>query len=66
MRDKPIEISQGSPGSLSVALPSPFTKIGGGGRYGYTQGKAKHGSLPELLYQRQRHLEVGNQITSHT
>ena len=31
MRDKPIEISQGSLGSLSVTLPSPFTKMGGGG-----------------------------------
>ena len=31
MRDKPIEISQGSLGSISVALPSPFTKMGGGG-----------------------------------
>ena len=32
MRDKPIEISQGSLGSLSVALPSPFNKMGGGGK----------------------------------
>ena len=30
MRDKLIEISQGSLGSLSVTLPSPFTKMGGG------------------------------------
>ena len=31
MRDKPIEISQGSLGSLSVAVPSPSPKVGGGG-----------------------------------
>ena len=30
MRDKPIEISQGSLGSLSVAVPSPSPKVGGG------------------------------------
>ena len=30
MRDKPIEKSQGSLGSLSVAVPSPM--VGGGGR----------------------------------
>ena len=31
MRDKPIEISQGSLGNLSVAVPSPSPKVGGGG-----------------------------------
>ena len=30
MRDKPIEISQGSLGSLRVAVPSPFPKVVGG------------------------------------
>ena len=34
MRDKPIEISQGSLGNLSVAVPSPSPKVGGGGREG--------------------------------
>ena len=58
MRDKPIEISQGSLGSLRVAVPSPSPKVGGG------EGTAKHGTLPEFLYQ--RHLEVGDQVTGHT
>ena len=49
MRDKPIEILQGSLGSLSIAVPSP---------------SAKHGTLPEFLYQSQ--LEVGDQVTGHT
>ena len=54
MRDKPIEKSQGSLGSLcSRTLPH-----GGGG------GTAQHGTLPELLYQSQ--LEVGDQVTGHT
>ena len=57
MRDKPIEKSQGSLGSLSVAVPSPM--VGGGG-----EGTAKHGTLPEFLYQSQ--LEVGDQVTGHT
>ena len=30
MRDKPIEISQGSLGSLRVAVPAPSPKVGGG------------------------------------
>ena len=34
MRDKPIEISQGSLGSLRVAVPSPFPNVGGEGRGG--------------------------------
>ena len=55
MRDKPIAKSQGSLGSLSVAVPSPM--VGGG-------GTAQHGTLPELLYQSQ--LEVGDQVTGHT
>ena len=54
MRDKPIEISQGSLGSLSVAVGG-----GGGG-----EGTAKHETLPEFLYQ--RHLEVGDEVTGHT
>ena len=60
MRDKPIEISQGSLGSLSVAVPSPSPKVGGGGG----EGTAKHETLPEFLYQ--RHLEVGDEVTGHT
>ena len=66
MRDKPIEISRGSLGSLRVAVPSPFPKVGEGerGGYGYTSGTAKHGTLPEFLYQ--RHLEVGDQVTGYT
>ena len=36
MRDKPIEISQGSLGSLGVAVPYPSPKVGGRGEYGYT------------------------------
>ena len=56
MRDKPIKISQGSPGSLRVAVPSTSPKVGGGG-----EGTAKHGTLPEFFYQ--RHLEVGDQVT---
>ena len=67
MRDKPIDISQGSLGSLRVAVSSPFPNVGGGegrGGYGYTLGTAKHGSLPEFLYQ--LHLEVGDQVTGHT
>ena len=32
MRDKPIEISQGSLGSLRVAVPAPSPKAGGEGR----------------------------------
>ena len=31
MRDKPIEISQGSLGSLRVTAPFPSLKVGGGG-----------------------------------
>ena len=34
MRDKPIEISQGSLGSLRVAVPAPSPKAGGGGGEG--------------------------------
>ena len=66
MRDKPIDISQGSLGSLRVTVSSPFPNVGGEGRggYGYTWGTAKHGSLPEFLYQ--LHLEVGDQVTGHT
>ena len=30
MRDKPIEISQGSLGSLRLAVPSPSLNVGGG------------------------------------
>ena len=65
MRDKPIEISQGFLGILSVAVLSPSPKMGEGGRrgYGYTKGTAKHGSLPEFLYQ--RHPEVGDQVAGH-
>ena len=57
MRDKPIEISQGSLVSLCVAVPPPP-------RWGGEEGTAKHGTLPEFLYQ--RHLEVGDQVTGHT
>ena len=118
MRDKPIEISWGSEGSLRVAIPSPRQdelkareprlcfSWGGRGGYGYTWANpwrdhvsrrthktltirrgsrvfndeyaaavrqrtvrqetamAKHGTLPEFLYQ--RHLEVGDQVTGHT
>ena len=34
MRDKPIDISQGSLGSLRVTVSSPFPNVGGGGRGG--------------------------------
>ena len=66
MRDKPIDISQGSLGSLRVAVSSPFPNVGGGGegRVWLHLGTAKHGSLPEFLYQ--LHLEVGDQVTGHT
>ena len=60
MRDKPIEISQGSLGSLRVTAPFPSLKVGGGG----VEGTATQGTLPEFLYQ--RHLEVGDQVTCHT
>ena len=63
MRDKPIKISQGSLGSLRVAIPTPSPKVGGRVGYGYTQGTAMHGTLPEFLYQ--RHFEVGDQVTGH-
>ena len=66
MHDKPIEISQGSLGSLRAAVSSPSPKVVGGGRegYGHTWGTAKHGTLPEFrLYQ--RCLEVGDQVTGH-
>ena len=54
MRDKPIEISQGSLGSLRVADPQG----GGGGGWGWVR-------LSEgFLYQ--RHLEIGDQVTGHT
>ena len=58
MRDKPIEISRGSLGSLRVAVPFHFLypKVRGRGGYGYTLGTAQHGTLPEFLYQ--YHLEV--------
>ena len=56
MRVKPIEISQESLGSLSVAVSSPSPKVGGRGGYDYTSGTTNHGTLPEFLYQ--RHLEV--------
>ena len=42
MRDKPIEISQGSLGSLRVAVPSPSPEVGGGGKkggYGYAPAR---------------------------
>ena len=58
MLSKPIKISQGSPGRLCVAVPSPSPKVGGG-----EEGTAKHGTLPEFLYQ--RHLEVGDQVIGH-
>ena len=58
MRDKPIEISQGSLVSLCVAVPPPPPRWRG------EEGTAKHGTLPEFLYQ--RHLEVGDQVTGHT
>ena len=64
MRDKPIDISQGSLGSLRVAVSSPFPNVGGEGRVWLHLGTAKHGSLPEFLYQ--LHLEVGDQVTGHT
>ena len=57
MRDKPIEISQGSLGSLRVADP----QVGGGG---VGVGTAKRGTLLGFLYQ--RHLEIGDQVTGHT
>ena len=121
MRDKPIEISQGSQGSQRVALPFPspaevnwklgnFASVSPGGEgegrvRGYTWANpwevhasrmtpkaltirrgsralndeygvavrrrtvrqettmAKHGTLPEFLYQ--RHLEVGDQVTGY-
>ena len=56
MRDKPIEISQGSLGSLRVADPQ------GGGGMGV--GTAKRGTLLGVLYQ--RHLEIGDQVAGHT
>ena len=59
MRDKPIEISQGSLGSLRVADPQ-----GGGGGGGLGVGTAKRGTLLGVLYQ--RHLEIGDQVTGHT
>ena len=59
MRDKPMKISQGSLGSLRVAVPFPLPQGGGGGG----EGTAKHGTLPEFLYR--RHLEVGDQVTGH-
>ena len=34
MRDKPMKISQGSLGSLRVAVPFPFPQGGGGGGEG--------------------------------
>ena len=64
MGDKPIKISRGSLGNLRVAIPTPSHKVGGGrGGYGYTQGTAMHGTLPEFLYQ--RHFEVGDQVKGH-
>ena len=58
MHDKPIEISQGSLGSLRAKV------VGGRGGYGLTWGTAKHGTLPEFrLYLRR--LEVGDQVTGH-
>ena len=65
MHDKPIEISQGSLGSLRAAVSSPSPKVvGGRGGYGLTWGTAKHGTLPEFrLYQRR--LAVGDQVTGH-
>ena len=66
MRDKPIEISQGFLGILCVAVLSPSPKMGGGGeeeRVRLHVGTAKHGSLPEFLYQ--RHPEVGDQVAGH-
>ena len=57
MRDKPIEISQGSLGSLRVTAPFPSLKVGGGG-----EGTATQGTLPEFLYQ--RHLEVKDSVTA--
>ena len=58
MRDKPIEISQGSLGSLRVADPQ------GGGGVGVGVVTAKRGTLLGFLYQ--RHLEIGDQVTGHT
>ena len=63
MRVKPIEISQESLGSLSVAVSSPSPKVGGREGYDYTSGTTNHGTLPEFLYQ--RHLEVGDQVIGH-
>ena len=67
-RDKPIEISQGSLGSLRIALPSPPRWWGGEGaatrRVRLHERTAKHGTLPEFLYQ--RHLKVGDQVAGHT
>ena len=63
MRVKPIEISQESLGSLSVAISSLSPKVGGRGGYDYTSGTTKRGTLPEFLYQ--RHLEVGDQVIGH-
>ena len=51
MRDKLIEISQGSLGRLRVAVPSP-PKVG---------VRLSLGKLLGFLYQ--RHLEVGDQVT---
>ena len=54
MRDKPIEISQGSQGSLHVGIPFP-AKVnwkgtsppgGGGGEEGGGEGTATHGLIP--------------------
>ena len=45
MHDKPIEISQGSLGSLRAVPSPPPPKVGGRGGYGHTWGTAKHGTL---------------------
>ena len=58
--DKPIEISQGSLGSLRAGVGGGVGREG----YGYTKGYAKRGTLLEFLYQ--CHLEVGDQVTGHT
>ena len=45
MRDKPIEISQGSLGSLRVAVPSPSPEVGGEKKGGYGYAPARRARL---------------------
>ena len=69
MRDKPIEISQGSLGSLRVAVPSPFPNVGGGGEGGRggegTGTRRVRPSADHCQFLHQLHLEVGDQVTGY-